>query len=368
MRNLIISAKRYWIILLKLKSFIKNIIVFVLFSGFGIQSVLGLVWLVGNIGNVTVYGNRSMNFLVAAVISLLQLLAIYYGAFRVLESFNIKTKESLLIAVMVVLNPFVLQLALTVSYKGFLLAFILQIVSLIPYESGVKVLRRVACFVVIIAILFGELCFNPGLKTAFVSRMYGGRTSEYNHYLPEDMAERIDPVVFYEADWYPGGVEEVLMPYLEENFDEAFADRLFDIYAVFAKEYHKKDIARLFVVDYVSFLFPAPCTKALIEGRGSGSCVSMSYAEFIKNMPTFSSIYMYYGLWWGLVSLILGAIYIVVSPKRGWNNWVLIFAIVLMFALQNACKGTGMFDYKDAAISIILTNIFLLEPCATEEK
>lgn len=187
-------------------------------------------------------------------------------------------------------------------------------------------------------------------------------TSLYTSYneLPQEYRWKIKYHELIECSYEATGVEEVLVPFLMEKRGEE-TTRLFlkELIAVAWRDNRNK-IVKEIVWDFAGYTLPELIVPMQLKGRAYESYTGINYRQILQTAPRLGKIYMDFGCWWFVAALVLRmAVWVFAERDVRWRNLFLIGLTALFCALWYTMIGAGKMDYKNTLFVICVWIIWM---------
>ncbi len=182
-------------------------------------------------------------------------------------------------------------------------------------------------------------------------------TTLYSDYsrLPEEYRKMIPYDVLTESTYEVTGVKTILVPALEEKLGiDGTRQILWELSAA-AWKGSKARIVKEMVWDAAGYLIPATVVPLQLEGRAYDSYTGINYRQLLLPAPRLGKWYMDYGCWWFGTALILRMALWLLTERRVERKALLAAGGTMLFcAIWYALSGAGKMDYKNTMYGLSL--------------
>ena len=215
-------------------------------------------------------------------------------------------------------------------------------------SKGKKLRTHVALVLATAGIIFGVGSFyqeRVQLMSCMVSRI--SWTTLYDSYeqMPYDKSLRIKYEMLVESSYEVTGIEEVLIPYLEHRKNRV--ELLCKLMAT-SWQNNKKRILKEIAWDMAGYTAAPMILPLQLQGRAYDSYSGLNYRQLLLPAPRLGKLYMDYGCWWFALALILRAAMGLMARRRldgaAFMAWTL---TALIMACAYTMSGAGKMDYKN---------------------
>lgn len=144
------------------------------------------------------------------------------------------------------------------------------------------------------------------------------------------------------------GIEEVLIPSLERKLNKGEIKELLRELMATSWRNNKKRILKDIMWDMAGYNAAPIVLPMQLQGRAYDSLSGINYRQILLPAPRLGKLYMDYGCWWFVVALALRGAMGLVARKRfdgaAFMAWTL---TAIMMALGYTMSGAGKMDYKN---------------------
>ncbi len=326
----------------------------IMLIGFGIQIVLGILWMCNAFAGFSGFGEG----IVCVGAMLLLGFAVCFFMDSIRKNGCVWAK---LFGVLSVLTfPFVMQSMVNPDSRILVTAFLLcgagVVLRLIrdKREAG-RSLPVLGYWLLAAVVVIGAACIGkgtPSVSTRLTERMVW--TNLYNSYarLPEESRKEIPYRKLTDSTYEVDGIERVLLPALRDKLGEKEAARILKELRHVAWQYEKKQILKEVLWDAAGYAVSPIVVPMQLAGRAYESYTGMNYRELLQPAPRLGKFYTDYSCWWFVVGLLTMLLYQGIKWLRkikDFNRWNYIvtgvpaLAMVVGFTLN----GAGRMDYKN---------------------
>lgn len=200
-------------------------------------------------------------------------------------------------------------------------------------------------------IIFGVGSFyqeRVQLMPCMVSRI--SWTTLYDSYeqMPEERHSPIRYKKIVESTYDVAGIEKVLIPFLEQKLNKMeMEELLWELMATSWKN-NKKRILKDIAWDMAGYTTAPVVLPMQLQGRAYDSFSGINYRQILLPAPRLGKLYMDYGCWWFAAALTLRAAMGLMArrrpPRAAFVMWTL---TVFMMAFGYTMSGAGKMDYKN---------------------
>lgn len=326
----------------------------VIFIGFGIQIVLGILWM----GNAFARFANPGEGVVCVVYMVLTGAVIGFVKRSIWGKWEL-WKESFVI-LSVLTFPFFCQTLMNPDYQlGIVVAVLFctgVVLRLIKMLHGFRKIMAVLVYWTVIAgIIVGADAFVHGwtpLTVRFTERVVW--TTLYKSYdkLSEDSWSAIDYSDVSNSSYETRGMRNILFPALMEDVGEEKTDSVLAELRNLSWEYEKDQIVKEVIWDITGYTVSPIVLQLQLGGRAYESCSGINYRELLLPNARVGKLYSDYSCWWFAVALILGLLICAegILKKQikicGCELWVVAVAMGGM-VLWYTMDGAGNMDYKN---------------------
>ncbi len=344
------------------KVHLKEIIKYVLLTGLGIQSILGVcssvIWIAD--ADSFIGGLRSLFGIVVCA-------GMSYGF---LYAWNRKKCRwmYMLGTLGIVTTPMVLQTGLEAG-KELLIAICVTVVFIffMQVRNGTerRVLRigNVAFAMVLILVICNVVTDAPSFAARLASRccypqLYGSVSNT-----PQSLQDRTGYLELRDSLRSADGIGEILYPsLLQRHGSSVEADVVCYELAWYGLGNNTKDVMVNTLWDGAGYHFPMIVAELQLQGKGYDSVTGHNYGTLTERNGGFAQFYWKYSVLWSGLSLLM-VMGVLCSGKKNGNRlgvFVLFEVAVLCFVLH----GGGVFDYKNLPVAEFIKMGTLLDGLA----
>lgn len=171
--------------------------------------------------------------------------------------------------------------------------------------------------------------------------------------MPEKLREAVDGVLI-ESTYYPGNMESLFRPAVEEAMDLGEAKPLFREMAAHAWEVHSPMIIRQIGWDALGYCITPIILQLQLAGDAYESYSGRNYEIMRNESPILTKHYVNYGSWWFAAAIVLTAVLTIARLAAGekpWRRREWLLAVIVFFGaglsvLWYVLQGAGVMDYK----------------------
>ena len=386
-----------------------------IFIGFSIQIILGLVWAGCNFFWVqdftwrnldrsepesAIYGLYSFLGHWPPALYLLQLGLAFYAGYRFLDrnaagGFSMDARRrrafSLWGSLALLTFPFALQCHLSIlPYSAMGSLFLLMLSFLLDALTPPKGRKRkgtwralavaAACgaLAAVLALEAGaderEAIWGRGPEAAMASRMAWPSLWNDRIYWPEELRGLLSDEEIWEVVYRPGNMESAL-ELIEERAGKEEAGKRYAELAETAWQNRRPVILRQLGWDFLGYTVTPLIFPLQMEGRSYDSYSGRNYAAMREHAPLLTRRYVEYGCWWFKCVLALAAVSSSVRLLEGSADWRRALAAGGICAFAGAAwaflytmRGAGLMDYRCTVAVCQLWLIWGLLSIGTAEK
>lgn len=166
--------------------------------------------------------------------------------------------------------------------------------------------------------------------------------------LPNEQRERVNYWDMVESTYEATGVEEILLPSLVESFGEKEARVVLkELVSVAWKDYRGR-IVKEIIWDLAGYTVPALVVPMQLQGKAYESYTGINYRQLLRAAPRLGKYYLHYSCWWFLTALALRAVVWLLEERHiERKKFSLIGTTVIFCVLCYAMSGAGKMDYKN---------------------
>lgn len=166
--------------------------------------------------------------------------------------------------------------------------------------------------------------------------------------LEKEYKRKVDYEMLIESTYEATGVRDVLDPYLEEKLGRQEAHSVLREISAVAWREHRGRIVKEIAWDLAGYTASAPVALAQLRGRAYESYTGMNYRQLLLPAPRLGKFYMHYGCWWFMAALALCMpIWLLADRGVCGKGFWLLAATALFCALWYTMSGAGKMDYKN---------------------
>jgi hypothetical protein len=163
-----------------------------------------------------------------------------------------------------------------------------------------------------------------------------------------------------ESSYEAVGVEENLFPALEEKWGTREAEDLLRKLAAAAWRKHKAGILKEIVWDMAGYIMAPAVLPLQLQGRAYDSYSGINYRQILDPMPQLGKFYMDYGCWWFAAALILRILqWLAVERRAPKFACVLTVSTGLLMALLYTMSGAGKMDYRNTVFILCVWLVWM---------
>lgn len=175
-------------------------------------------------------------------------------------------------------------------------------------------------------------------------------TTLYDSYdqMPEERNSLINYDKMVDSTYDVAGIEEVLIPSLERKLNKGEIEELLLELMATSWRNNKKRILKEIMWDMAGYSAAPIVLPMQLRGRAYDSLSGINYRQILLPAPQLGKLYMDYGCWWFVVALALRATMGLMArrrpPRAAFVTWTL---TALMMAFGYTMSGAGKMDYKN---------------------
>lgn len=328
------------------KNFLKHctaVIDRVICIGFGIQIVLGILWMYNAFTGMKSFGEG----IVCVGEILLMGVAIWY----VLPAGK-RPARKLFAGASVLTFPMVLQCFTKPDLRVVAAAFLLFGLGVVirGKRTGLGK-KRLAAVGILLCLGVGTIALQEpktDLLTRFGSRMIW--TTLYLDYdrLPAERQAQVKYSDMVDATYEATGIEEILLPSLEEHLGKEEGRAVLKHFISVAWEHTKKQIVKEIIWDEAAYLAPPVILPLQLAGRAYESYSGLNYRQFLQPAPRLGSWFMYYGcIWFGAALVLRGLRFVLSGCHRDRRALCYVAVTVFGMSLWYTMSAGGKMDYRN---------------------
>lgn len=187
------------------------------------------------------------------------------------------------------------------------------------------------------------------ITTHLVSRV--AWTSLYHSYweLPKRDRWMIDPDELIYSSFEAAGIEKNLLPFLVEAKGEQETRRLFVVLSKVAWTYGKGRILKEIGWDLAGYALAPVILPLQLRGRGYDSYSGINYFQMIRTTQHLGKLYIHYGFWWFQIAAVCapGAWIAAGAGLRSLKKQVIPLLAGIAMCVWYTMRGAGQMDYKN---------------------
>lgn len=358
-----------------------------LFIGFTIQIILGLLWMCCNFMHVQDFGGMYFTegnayleqrgrYTAAGVFSplyqmifsllgklppvmyLLQTAFAFYCRYHFLRS-SLRKRYAVWGSLALLTFPFAMQCHLAVLPYSFLSSFLLLLFSdlrgLWKRESALRSLMKAGVWVILMLAVSGRIGnkrdeegVGRSFEAVMASRMaWSTLWVDYDRW-SEELREMAEEAAL-QATYYPGNMR-ILEEAIESRVGRDEAKRYYREIAEIGWTYHAPMIIRQIGWDVLGYGVTPVIFRLQMKGQAYDSYTGRNYEAMRGNAPIVTRYYTEYGCWWFSICCLLAFVLMVIRLLTGgrlqWKALLLIMMISGVWIGALTMEGAGMMDYK----------------------
>lgn len=337
------------------------------FIGFGIQIVLGILWMCNAFAGVENPGEGIVcvgaMLLVGAAILFFKR-SIWVEQKRWMDAFVVASVSSF---------PFVMQSMVYPDRRILITAALLfgagGVLRLMRSVKGVKMLAIMLAFWVAAGgIIVGVESY--GREKVAVSTRLTERiawTTLYDTYInsPKETKKTIPYREMLDSTYESVGIEMNLAPALIERHGEEKAPRVMKEICSVAWQYGKGQIIKEIIWDGMGYTFSPVVVTLQLEGRAYDSYTGMNYRELLQMEPKLGKFYTYYSCWWFVVAFVCAGVFGISEllknkRKPDWRKLMIVLLPAFGMIVGYTLNGAGRMDYKNTLYVLCIWLIWMI--------
>lgn len=166
--------------------------------------------------------------------------------------------------------------------------------------------------------------------------------------LPGEYQERINYGDMVDSTYEATGVEDILLPSLVESFGEQEARAVLKELVSLAWKDYRSRIVKEIIWDLAGYTVPALVVPMQLRGRAYESYTGVNYRQLLQAAPRLGKYYLHYSCWWFLTALALRvAVWLLEERHIERKKFSLIGITAIFCVLYYAMSGAGKMDYKN---------------------
>lgn len=326
----------------------------VIFIGFSIQIMLGILWM----GNAFTRLDNSGEGVFCVILTVLTGAVMYFVKRSIWGAWNLWKECFVILSILTF--PFVMQMLLNPDYRlGIMLIVLLALGVVLRFVSKMKEVKKILIVFgfgfLVVGVVIGIESINQGwtpMNIRMTERV--AWTTLYKSYerIPREKRVNVNYEEFAGSTHDVLGVREVLAPGLVKDLGEEEAERFLAELRDLSWEYEKKQVVKEIIWDAAGYTLSPVILPLQLEGRAYESYAGKNYRELLMPHPRLGKIYTMYSCWCFSISLVLsGLIWGENRIRRKWKvNWLTLLIIVAAQAgmiLWYTMDGAGKMDYKN---------------------
>ncbi len=351
---------------------VKTILNRILYLGFGIQIILGVIWMCSNFA------------LAPDVMSVLQLAFAFiarYSFTGILFSGNKWKRVFLTMALLTV--PFSMQCHMQSLFFSFLSSFFYFLIAdcyrVFRLKEGVEangkrkfggavasLVISLFAIVLITGVQDGESpVAGRGVEARLASRMAWPTLWVDMEPWSEELRKLLPPGIVWEAAFSPDGMA-VLFDKLEAEVGEEAAKDYYMEMAVTAWGRRKPSILRQMAWDALGYGVSPIVVPMQLRGEAYDSYTGTNYGLMMEHTPKLTRTYVEYGCWWfvcclGYIALAGGMVLVQSLRRKAARKTIqkaaLFLGVPMLYIALLTMRGSGLMDYR---FTVFVTELWLV--------
>lgn len=328
----------------------------IIWIGFGIQIVLGVLWMCNAFVEMSDFGKG-----IVCVGQIILLGAAVLFAFS--RAGRLAGKELFVLA-SILTFPMIMQCLITPDARVLTAAFLL-----FAWGCLVRIKEKMigslfgTCLTVFLILAGAASLLLPEAKTDFSARIAGRViwTTLYHEFdfLPQDKQDLIDYDVLTESTYEAVGLETILIPDMDETLGKEQSRELLGEMISLTWEYSRNRVIKEIAWDEAGYLVPPLILPLQLSGRAYESYAGINYRQMLSVAPGLSSVYMRFGCVWFLFALVMRFILVLLNgAAAGFRRFFDIAAkrasilyggvSVILISAWYTLNSAGRMDYKNS--------------------
>jgi hypothetical protein len=199
------------------------------------------------------------------------------------------------------------------------------------------------------------------------SRLAWTRLTDNYEHMPYKRRKLIHEGTMRESSYEADGIEQILYPVLERIRGTEEAETLLWELSGVAWENGKSKIVKEMAWDMAGYIMPPMVLQLQLQGRAYESYAGMNYRQILMPAPRLGKIYMDYSCWWFGIALVLRILLWLMEERRlPGRACALVVFTGLFMALLYTLSGAGRMDYKNTLFILCGWLVWLAQPVVSK--
>lgn len=344
----------------------------IIFIGFSIQIVLGILWMCNAF---TGFDGPGEGIVCVGAVILISA-AVWFMKGSVCEKGPLCS--CLFTVLAVVTFPFVMQClvkpdvrVLTTAVLLFGLGGICRMRDTGTSAEGHRCLKKV-CVVVCFWLIAGGLVVGTDtlrngwtpIATRATERIAWSTLYDDYSRLSEETRGKFSYLRMIEGSYEATGMREIFVPHLVKKLGEEEAQKVLGELRQVAWADCKGQIVKEIIWDTAGYAVSPVVVQLQLAGRAYDSYTGVNYRELLQPNPQLGKLYTDYSCWWFAVAIVCGLLITVMrrnggQGKAAWSKWIVIVLTGLWMVLGFVMDGAGRMDYKNTLLVLCIWLIWI---------
>ena len=339
----------------------------IIWIGFGIQIVLGVLWMCNAFVEMSDFGK--------GIVCVGQIILLGAAVLFVFSRVGRPTGKAFFALASVLTFPMVMQCLTAPDARVLTAVFLLFTWGCLVRTKEKKYECRIGACLTVLLISAGVVSMVlPEAKTDFSARI-GSRviwTTLYHEFdfLPQDKQDLIDYDVLTESTYEAVGLETILIPDMDETLGKEQSRELLGEMISLTWEYSRNRVIKEIAWDEAGYLVPPLILPLQLSGRAYESYAGINYRQMLSVAPGLSSVYMRFGCVWFLFALVMRFILVLLNgAAAGFRRFfdtaakrasILYGGVsVILISAWYTLNSAGRMDYKNSLYIICVWLIWI---------
>lgn len=317
----------------------------VVFIGFGIQIVLGILWMWNAFA--------ALQEASEGIICVGQLLLAAAAAYFFLHGAGMRQIWQRVFGVLAIITfPMNMQCHMAVGIRSVCSSVLLLMVSGIIYVCRQKriwyqlILAAAAGGIISLAVLY--LQEERSITGCIASRFAWSTLWNTYDSWTEECREQISIEQMRDSSYEAAGIKEIMLPQMVEAVGKKETDRLLMEISKTAWRQHASVLLKQMTWDAAGYTLPPIIVPMQLKGRAYDSYTGANYRQLLQSAPRLGKMYMGYGCRWFTTGLAVTALLLLCNVRGANLRWFgTAFLAGALPVFLYTMRGAGQMDYRD---------------------
>lgn len=331
----------------KIGKYCANVLGWMIFIGFTVQIVLGMLWMYNAFAGLRGFGE--------GIVCVGQIVLAGGAAFYFLHSIGVRRRWLKFFGSLAVITfPMTMQCHVAMGIQSVVSSLLLFMSGWMIGDGGKGKFRyRLLLFLVAAGLVLGTdrtYQGKRGIAVCIASRFAWTTLMQTQLFWPQEYRDEIPLYIVLQSSYEADGIQRILAPYLRESLGEKEAGKTLRELSSLAWRWYKRRILKEITWDVAGYTVPPLVVPLQLKGRAYDSYTGINYRDILRPNPRLGRAYMDYGCWWFKMGLAITVLLFLGDPRSlRFRNAVTAILIGGLMVVVYTMGGAGCMDYRNTA-------------------